>query len=156
MKKDCRLGYRVSMVKAVVAACLFLLAVTVAQATVRIVSDPGGEIGSYRAKLYALRESGERVIIDGPCLSACTMILGIIPPDRLCVTPRAKFGFHAAFTLRNGKHVFDKAATQLVLDTYPEPVRLWLKKHGGLSRKLLFLSGPELTAVYPLCAEHSR
>ena len=28
-----------------------------------------------------MRGSGERVIIDGPCLSACTMVLGVIPRE---------------------------------------------------------------------------
>jgi hypothetical protein len=45
---------------------------------VRITSDPGGQIGPYMAKLAALRNSGQSVIIDGPCLSACTMVLGVI------------------------------------------------------------------------------
>ena len=68
------------------------LTVSTAQAAVRIKSDPGGQIGPYLENLVALRGSGERVIIDGPCLSACTMVLGVIPPERICVTPRAHSG----------------------------------------------------------------
>ena len=41
--------------------------------------DHGGEIGAYLAKYHALRISGERVVIDGICASACTMLLGAIP-----------------------------------------------------------------------------
>ena len=78
---------------AVVAA----LVMTTAQATVRIVADPGGQIGPYLEHLTALKDSGERVIIDGPCFSACTMVLGVIPQERICVTSRAKLGFHAAW-----------------------------------------------------------
>ena len=63
----------------------------------RIRADAGGQIGPYLQELVALRGSGERVIIDGPCLSACTMVLGVIPRERICVTARARLGFHAAW-----------------------------------------------------------
>ena len=36
-----------------------------------------------------LRKSGQRVVIDGTCASACTLVLGVIPHDRICVTSRA-------------------------------------------------------------------
>jgi hypothetical protein len=54
-----------------------------ASAAVRIKADPGGQIGPYLENLAVLRSSGERVIIDGPCLSACTMVLGVIPKERI-------------------------------------------------------------------------
>ena len=41
-------------------------------------------------------QSGERVVIDGPCLSACTLVLSTVPSNRICVTRRAVLGFHAA------------------------------------------------------------
>jgi hypothetical protein len=37
------------------------------------------------------------VIIDGFCASACTIVLGTVPHDKICVTFRAKLGFHAAW-----------------------------------------------------------
>ena len=73
------------------------LMMSTAQGAVRIKADPGGQIGPYLENLVALRGSGERVIIDGPCLSACTMVLGVIPRERICVTSRARLGFHAAW-----------------------------------------------------------
>jgi hypothetical protein len=63
---------------------------------VRIYDDCGGHIGEYLAKYHALRVSGEQVVIDGICASACTMLLGTIPRDRICVTQRAVLEFHAA------------------------------------------------------------
>ena len=86
------------------------LAVSTAQAAVRIKADAGGQIGPYLEKLVALRGSGERVIIDGPCLSACTMVLGVIPRERICVTPRARLGFHAAWQSRRQRPAGDRAA----------------------------------------------
>ena len=100
----------------------------------------------------ALRGSGERVVIDGPCLSACTMLLGVIPPERICVTPRARLGFHAAWHPGgNGQQVTSREATQLLMDIYPENVRHWIARRGGLSPRMMYLSGRELTAMYQTC-----
>jgi hypothetical protein len=63
-----------------------------------ITNDGGGLIPMYVAKMQRAAAIGERVIIDGNCLSACTMTLGIIPPQNVCATPRAVLGFHSAFT----------------------------------------------------------
>jgi hypothetical protein len=119
---------------------------------VRIKADPGGQIGPYLENLVALRSSGERVIIDGPCLSACTMVLGVIPRERICVTSRARLGFHAAWRPDgNGRPVTSAVATKLLMEIYPEDVRVWLAKQGGLSPRMKFLAGPELAAMYPTC-----
>jgi len=62
----------------------------------RILDDSGGRIGSYLTRYEALRKSGRRVALDGTCASACTLLLGVIPRERICVTPRAVLAFHAA------------------------------------------------------------
>ena len=88
-------------------------------------------------KLDALRNSGQSVIIDGPCLSACTMVLGVIPRDRLCVTPRARLGFHAAWQLNEaGRQVTSPDGTELLMSAYPQPIRDWIARRGGLSPRL--------------------
>jgi len=133
-------------------AALAALTASVAQSAVRIKEDPGGQIGPYLESLVALRDSGERVIIDGPCLSACTMIVGVIPPERLCATSRARLGFHAAWHPgENGRQVTSKAATKLLMDIYPEEVRSWIARRGGLSPRMKYLAGRELTAMYQTC-----
>jgi hypothetical protein len=139
---------------ALAGTAIAVLAVTTAQSAVRIVSDPGGQIGPYLENLQALRASGERVIIDGPCLSACTMVLGVIPHERICVTPRAKLGFHAAWNPGdNGRPIMSRAATQLLMDIYPERVRSWIKDRGGLTPKMMYLTGQELAAMYHPCED---
>jgi hypothetical protein len=55
-----------------------------ASADVRIVNDPGGEVSSYLRTFYQMRVTGERIVIDGPCLSACTLLTGIVPRDHVC------------------------------------------------------------------------
>lgn len=41
-------------------------------ASERIADDTGGRIGTYLTKYQALRKTGQRVMIDGTCASACT------------------------------------------------------------------------------------
>src|ERR1700704_5657105 len=96
-----------------------------AAADVRIGHDAGGQIGPYLERLVALRNSGERVIIDGPCLSACTMVLGVIPRERICMTGRARLGFHAAWhPAGNGQQVASYGGTQLLMQV-PENLKLF-------------------------------
>jgi hypothetical protein len=141
-------------IAALFGAALAALTISNASAAVRIKADPGGQIGPYLENLALLRSSGERVIIDGPCLSACTMVLGVIPRNRICVTPRARLGFHAAWHPgENGRPVTSRAATQLLMDIYPDDVRSWIKGRGGLTPKMMYLSGRELAAMYQTCEE---
>ncbi len=57
-----------------------------AGADYRIRKDYGGFIDQYKLKYAAIRDRGDRVIIDGVCNSACTLVLGIVPLNRICVT----------------------------------------------------------------------
>ena len=141
------------MQKALFAAALVLGSVHSAAAEVRIRSSPGGEVGSYLVLFELVRRSGERVVIDGPCLSACTLVLSIVPKRRICVTPRAVLGFHAAIAVdRQGRRYSASAATRVIAETYPAPVRAWIGRHGGLTNRILLLRGRELTALYAACA----
>jgi hypothetical protein len=138
--------------KALLAIALVAMGISSASATIRITSDPGGQIGPYLDNLENLRSSGERVIIDGPCLSACTMILGVIPRDHLCVTQRARLGFHAAWRPdQTGHAVTSRDGTQLLMSVYPQQVRNWISRRGGLTPHMVYLSGRELTSMYPTC-----
>jgi hypothetical protein len=137
---------------AAAAAATISLSMSSASAAVRIVGDYGGQIGPYLEQFAALRHSGERVIIDGPCLSACTMVLGVIPRDRICVTPRARLGFHAAWNPGNdGAPVRSNGGTQLLMEIYPQHVRQWIARRGGLKQHMVYLSGRELTSMYRAC-----
>ena len=121
-------------------------------ATMRISDDVGGRIGAYVDQYSAVRASGEKVVIDGACLSACTLVLGIVPRNRICVTRRAMLGFHAAWMPGpNGKPVPSQVGTQALWDMYPQHVRRWINQRGGLTSKMMFLRGQELMAMYPEC-----
>ena len=133
-------------------ALLALLLATPASAEVRILASPGGEVGPFLDLFERVRASGERVVIDGPCLSACTLVLSAVPNNRICVTRRAVLGFHAARSMdRRGRMYAEPEASAAVLETYPSPVRGWIRRHGGLTSRILLLRGRELAAIYPVC-----
>ena len=134
------------------AVLAFLGCFSPALADVRIEASPGGEATSFLKYFEILRELGERVVIDGPCYSACTLVLDIMPRSRLCVTRRAVLGFHAARLVdQYGEEFPAPEATRVVADAYPAPIREWIRRHGGLTRRPLFLRGRELAALYPVC-----
>src|ERR1700727_408569 len=130
-----------------------IAAPSVASAEIRIVGDPGGEVTSYIRKFEAARASGEHIVIDGPCLSACTLLTGIVPADHVCVTQRAVLGFHAASYLDDASHslVPTREGSALVMHLYPAQIRNWIVHHGGLTPHLIELRGRELSALYHTC-----
>ena len=129
-----------------------LAGITASDATVRIADDPGGRIGTYVNRYEGVRTSGEGVIIDGYCASACTIVLGTIPHDRICVTSRARLGFHAAWDSgANGRRMINWEATQSLYSMYPFEIRHWIDQRGGLTPHMIFLTGRELAAMYRPC-----
>jgi hypothetical protein len=58
---------------AIVSAMLFA---TSASATIILNDDIGGKMEEYTARFQQKQDSGQTIIIDGACLSACTMVLG--------------------------------------------------------------------------------
>jgi hypothetical protein len=136
----------------ILAAVLCALAAMPAGAEVRILGSPGGRVGPFLDLFEQVRASGERVVIDGPCMSACTLVLSVVPNDRICVTRRAVLGFHAARSMdRRGRLYAEPEASEAVLDAYPAAVRGWIRRRGGLSSRLLLLRGRELAEIYPRC-----
>jgi len=134
------------------AAVLLLIGMAPGHAVVRIADDRGGRIGTYVDKYQGLRSSGEAVIIDGLCASACTIVLGAIPHDRICVTSHATLGFHAAWDFgANGRAITNPEATQMLYSMYPSPVKRWIAARGGLTPHMIFLRGKELQALFKPC-----
>ena len=139
-------------IAALIVAVLAAVMTVPAQATVRITDDMGGLMTEYASRFASLRASGERVVIDGPCYSACTMLLGMLSRDQVCVTPNAVLGFHAAWNFDDAGHrVTSASATQALIDIYPPRIRSWLAKRGGLSPHMKYLRGHELATIYPAC-----
>src|SRR5712671_5368831 len=143
---------RMAVIKLVVVMAALWTAIAQAEAEVRILASPGGQVGPFLELFERVRASGERVVIDGPCLSACTLVLSVVPDDRICVTRRAILGFHGARSIdRRGRLYAEPEASALVLEAYPAPVRGWIRHRGGLTSHSLLLRGRELAAIYPSC-----
>jgi hypothetical protein len=93
----------------------------------RVVDDRGGQVGKYLQAFAKVRATGERVVIDGDCLSACTIVLGVVPSNQICATSRARFGFHTATIVNNtGRPVASAMVTQALWNVYPMSVQRWI------------------------------
>src|SRR5437879_7863811 len=140
------------LVTGLLAAVLLLAGVASSQAVVRIADDRGGRIGTYVDKYQGLRTSGETVIIDGLCASACTIVLGAVSHDKICVTSNATLGFPAAWDFgANGRAITNSEATQMLYSMYPSAVRHWIAQRGGLKPQMIFLRGKQLMSMYRPC-----
>jgi hypothetical protein len=138
----------------IVAAMLLVMLVSPsAMADIRIRASGGGQIGQYLRLFAVLRASGQRIVIDGPCLSACTLIVTMVPRDRICTTRRAVLGFHAPYLPgETGRELRFAEATKIVLDMYPPQLRNWIRRKGGLTSRPIYLRGRELAALYRPCS----
>ena len=145
------------ILSALLTAALLLVGTGAGHATVRIADDRGGQIGEYLDRYGELRASGQSVMIDGLCASACTILLSAIPHDKICVTSNATLGFHAAFDfVGNGRTVTNPGATELLYSGYPSQVRRWIARRGGLTPRMIFLRGKQLQAMYRPCYVDAR
>jgi hypothetical protein len=136
---------------------LTLFAAAPAHALLHITRDHGGYVEQYKAKYDHIRDTGQRVVIDGICNSACTLVLGIVPMNKICVTPRASLGFHEAyydksFTL--GIKITSAAGTSELMSYYPDTVKDWIRQNGGLTTKMKVIkNGPQLWKIVDPCPD---
>ena len=133
------------------------LAASPACADLHITRDHGGYVEEYKAKYTHIRDSHERVIIDGICNSACTLVFGIVPMNKICVTPRASLGFHQAYydkAFTFGIKVNSTDGTSDLMSYYPETVREWIRRNGGLTNEMKKIkNGEELWKIVDPCPE---
>jgi hypothetical protein len=116
-----------------------LLCAAPAAADYVITRDHGGLVEKYKAKYAVIRDKGERVVINGICNSACTLLLGIVPLNRVCVTPKASLGFHQAYLDKAytfGVKVVSASGTSDLMSYYPVPVKDWITRNGGLTPEM--------------------
>ena len=136
---------------------LLLFAAPPARADLRITGDHGGYVSEYKTKYERIRDRRERVIIDGICNSACTIVLGIVPLNKVCVTPRASLGFHQAYydkAFTFGIKVTSYEGTSDLMSYYPRPVKEWINRNGGLTTELKRIkNGVDLWKIVDPCPE---
>ncbi len=134
-----------------------LLAAAPARAELHIPRDHGGYVEEYKARYKRIRETGQRVIIDGICNSACTLVLGIVPMNKICVTPRASLGFHQAYydkAFTFGIKVTSLEGTSDLMSYYPDSVKDWIRRNGGLTTEMKKIkNGTDLWKIVDPCPE---
>src|SRR6202795_5245706 len=152
-----RLSIRFMRITPLILLSLSLLVATPARADLRITSDHGGYVSEYKAKYERIRDRNERVIIDGICNSACTMVFGIVPLNKVCVTPRASVGFHQAYydkAFTFGIKVTSYEGTTDLMSYYPQPVKEWISRNGGLTTEMKKIkNGIDLWKIVDPCPE---
>lgn len=110
--------------------------------TIDVSDSHGGNVAQYGGRWTALAARGVSVRIVGPCQSACTVLLGHIPRNRICVTPEASFGFHLA-------HL--QSATATLWNAYGADIRGWIKQHGGLTSEFIWMRAPDTYRFFHKC-----
>ncbi|MCA1379415.1 hypothetical protein I6F34_01095 [Bradyrhizobium sp. BRP05] len=143
-------------------AGLLALAPMGASATTVVYSDPGGVIVDYIKKYSDMRDAGEKLVIAGPCASACTLFLGILPKQNYCMAKGARLGFHTATVriVENGKERFEHATefSALMWNIYPGNARRIIKRLGWNGNRpevphpnVVWAAGKTLRAMAPFC-----
>jgi hypothetical protein len=125
--------------KAAFAAHVFLYAPSAQALTIH--NDNGGYVLEYVIRFH---RAAKPIRIMGACKSACTLAL---THASTCVGPRASLWFHAP-------SVFGRPNNRVkrwLMAQYPARIRTWINSHGGLSSRLITLSGPALRARVRSC-----
>jgi hypothetical protein len=127
--------------------------------------DGGGRLDEYYQTYSALRQSGRPVRIDGMCMSACTMVAGLIPLERVCVTPYAVLAFHSAYRVSMFGAEHSSEGTRMIWQTYPEAIRKILIENGwngdpsdhrtapqgNKHPEMIYIRTPELYSIFRPC-----
>jgi hypothetical protein len=127
---------------AVLASFLFFAPPVANAETVQIIDDRGGLIIAYQMQWAMLAPQSVNVQIKGHCVSACTILLGYIPRERICVSSGASLGFHLATPA---------FVTEDLLRVYPLDIRLWIEQHGGLTHQIIWLQAPDIYGYFQRC-----
>src|SRR5215510_14376895 len=126
-----------------------------ARADLHITRDHGGYVEEYKTKYKRIRDRGERVIIDGICNSACTLVFGIVPMNKICVTPKASIGFHQAYydkAFTFGIKVTSSEGTSDLMSYYPDTVKDCFLFNGAATTEMKKIkNGGELWRIVDAC-----
>ena len=128
---------RIIKLAAAAAAALSMSACEVineSESNIHVRYDEGGSIQKYQRDIARYNALGQTVVIDGKCMSACTMFLGA---DNVCVTPRAEFLFHGAIPTAIGETRKNQNAVMAAY--YPDPLRKWFYESGASQYTVVFM-----------------
>lgn len=120
----------------------------------RVHYSPGGWIEDYQKAARALKAEGRQLIIDGECISACTVAADMARPN-VCITPRAKFRFHRTYAWNLLTMCF--ISRDDAYEYYSRDIAGWIRAHGGFPGKtlnddtLLDMNAKQAAAFFPVC-----
>lgn len=140
--------------RTIIAATIALAISATTSPALTITNDEGGWVPPYMKKFKAVAKRGERVVIDGPCISACTLVLHYVPTNRICVTSRAVLGVHRFSFDYDGRYP-DQVQTRKVIRGYPQALQAWIAQRGGYdampSNRFWSVQGSDLTRMLKPC-----
>ena len=141
-------GHGHAIRNSIVAVALAALNAWPSQAeTIDIIDDHGGGGGSSVARWIQYRRDGVHVRIAGRCESECTMVIGHLNREHICVTPEGRFGFRLADLPR---------ATAALWRSYPTDIKIWLSRNGGLTHQVIWMRVPEIYRFFRPCEDARR
>jgi hypothetical protein len=84
-------------------------------------------------------------------------VFGIVPMNKICVTPRASIGFHQAYydkAYTFGLKITSAEGTSDLMSYYPQPVKAWIARNGGLTTDMKKITnGRDLWQIVDPCPE---
>lgn len=152
--------------RSILAAASLLLFTTFAQAsTLQIEFDPGGSIEEKIGQFTIVKKTGDKLRINGPCISSCTLFFKTVPRKRVCATDNAVLYFHMfsfiPYTpdgqLDLSREEWKEDYTKFIFGLfYPKSILTWIAKQGGPPKtkdteKMLQLRPPELFKYVRRC-----
>lgn len=134
--------------------CIFLATTAVTQANLIITYNPGGVVDDFYRAVESHRMRGERIIVDGGCYSACTLVLALARDNLVCATRRASFHFHRPYSGAPGTAAYDDdgGLSEVWQKEMPVGVAAFIAAHGGLTHEWIVLSGQEMQTLVPMCS----
>jgi hypothetical protein len=120
----------------------------------RVRYSPGGWIDDFKKSALQLKADGRTLIIDGQCISACTVAADLARPN-VCITPRASFRFHRTYAWDMATLCF--LGRDDAYEDYSADIGGWIRAHGGFPGKtlhddaLLDMNAKEAAAFFPVC-----
>ena len=134
------------VVAAVMWMSVGLVSPTMAQSTVIVRNDPGGDLIARVNMLEELRRTGQRIEIrPGYCRSACTLYLGL---PNTCTYRNVRFGFHGPTSNTRGIGLlpseFDRWS-RVMASYYPAQLQGWFMETGrNVPDGYIFITGAEM------------
>ena len=96
--------------------------------------ERGGMINEHIERWRKVDESGDDVEIRGKCPSACTLIMGFVPSDRICFGEDASLQFHMPGWANDVNQAPGIDAAKWMLNQYPQDIRAWIIAKGGVEK----------------------